>query len=112
MSFWNEEERARLDKMRSEFLAYKEEASKRMEEIRKRVESFSPPRTSPVSQSLPLTEEFNAGFVGTNCMPHIINVKVGKDVTIQPNFSGGISSLDGRVVGGGIAGILVAASPM
>jgi hypothetical protein len=26
MHFWNEEERARLDKMRSEFLAYKEEA--------------------------------------------------------------------------------------
>jgi hypothetical protein len=42
MSFWNEEERARLDKMRSEFLAYKEEAIKRMEEIRKRIESFSP----------------------------------------------------------------------
>jgi hypothetical protein len=55
MPFWNEEERARLDKMRSEFLAYKEEASKRMEEIRKRIESFSPPRTSLASQAPPLT---------------------------------------------------------
>jgi len=51
MSFWNEEERARLDKMRSEFFAYKEEASKRMEEIRKRIESFSPPRTSLATKS-------------------------------------------------------------
>jgi hypothetical protein len=70
MSFWNEEERARVDKMRLEFLAYKEEASKRMGEIRKRIESFSPPRTSPASQFLPITEEFNAGSVGTNFMPH------------------------------------------
>jgi hypothetical protein len=46
MSFWNEDERARLDKMRSEFLAYKEEASKRMKEIRKTIESFSPPSTA------------------------------------------------------------------
>jgi hypothetical protein len=51
MSFWNEEERARLDKMLSEFLAYKEEVSKRMEEIRKRIESFSPPHTSPATKS-------------------------------------------------------------
>jgi hypothetical protein len=28
MSFWNEEERARLDKMWSKFLAYKEEVTK------------------------------------------------------------------------------------
>jgi hypothetical protein len=42
----------------------------------------------------------------------IINVKAGKDVTMQPDFSGGISSLDGRVVGGGVAGILVAASSL
>jgi hypothetical protein len=53
MPFWNEEERARLDKMWLEFLAYKEEASKRMEEIRKRMESFSPPRTSLASQAPP-----------------------------------------------------------
>jgi hypothetical protein len=64
------------------------------------------------SQSLPITEEFNVGFVGTNFMPHIINVKAGKDVTMQPDFSRSISSPDGRVVGGGIAGILVAASPV
>jgi hypothetical protein len=54
MPFWNEEERARLDKMRSEFLSYKEEASKRMEEIRIKIESFSPPRTSPASQAQPI----------------------------------------------------------
>jgi hypothetical protein len=76
----------------------------------KRIESFSPPRTSPASQSLPITEEFNAGFAGTNFMPYIINVKAGKDVTMQPNFSGGISSPDGLVVGGGVGGILVATS--
>jgi hypothetical protein len=52
--FWNEEERVRLDKILLEFLAYKEEASKRMEEIRKRIESFSPPRTSPASQAPPI----------------------------------------------------------
>jgi hypothetical protein len=112
MSFWNEEEQARLDKMRSEFLVYKEEASKRMEKIGKRIESFSPPRTSPGNQSLPITEEFNAGSVSTNFMHHIINVKASKDVTMQPDFSKGISSPDGRVVGGGVAGILVAASPV
>jgi hypothetical protein len=83
-----------------------------MEEIRKRIESFSPPRTSPASQSLPITEEFNTGSVGTNFMPHIIDVKAGKNVTMQPDFSRGISRPDGRVVGGGVAGILVAASPM
>jgi exonuclease VII small subunit len=110
MSFWNEEERARLDKMGAKFLAYKEEASKQMEEIMKRIESFSPPCTSPASQSLPTMEEFNASSVGTNFMPHIINVKAGKDITMQPDFSGSISSPDGRVVGGGVAGILAAAS--
>jgi hypothetical protein len=112
MSFWNEEERARLDKMQSKFLAYKEEVSKQMEEIMKRIESFSPPCTSPASQSLPTMEEFNASSVGTNFMPHIINVKAGKDVTMQPDFSGSISSPDGCVVGGGggVAGILAAAS--
>jgi hypothetical protein len=75
---------------------------------------LSPPRTSPASQSLPITEEFNAGSVRTNFMPHIINVKAGKDITMQQDFSGGISSPDGRVVGGGVAGIgiLVAASPV
>jgi hypothetical protein len=98
--------------LRSKFLAWKEESSKRIEEIRKRIERFSPPRTSPVSQSLPITEEFNAGSVGTDFMPHIIDVKASKDVTMQPDFSGGISSPDGCVVGGGVAGILVAASPV
>jgi len=53
--FRNEEERARWEKLRSEFLTYKEEASKRMEEIRKRIESFSPPRTSPASQASHIT---------------------------------------------------------
>jgi hypothetical protein len=41
--------------MRPEFLAYKEEASKRMKEIKKRIESFSPPRTAPASQAPPIT---------------------------------------------------------
>jgi hypothetical protein len=54
MPFWNEEERARLDKMRSEFLACKEEASKRIEEIRKRMESYSTTRTSLASQAPPI----------------------------------------------------------
>jgi hypothetical protein len=94
-----------------EFLAYKEEASKRMEEIRKRMESFSPPRTSPTSQSLPITGESNASSVGTNFMPHIINIKPTEDVTMSPEFFGDISSPDGRVVKEGVAGILVAASP-
>lgn len=94
-----------------EFLAYKEEASKRMEEIRKRMESFFPPRTSPTSQSLPITGESNAGSVGTNFMPHIINIKPTEDVTMSPEFSGDNSSPDGRVVKEGVAGILVAASP-
>jgi len=112
MSFWNEEERVRLDKMQSEFLVYKEEASKRMEEIRKRIESFSPPRTSPTSQSLPITGESNAGSIGMNFLPHIINVKATEDVTTVPDFFGDISSPDGRVVKEGVAGILVAASPV
>jgi len=45
-------------------------------------------------------------------MPHIINVKATEDVTMQPDFPGDVSSLDGRVVKEGVAGILVAASPM
>jgi len=61
---------------------------------------------------LSITEEFNAGFVDTNFMPHIINVKADKDVMMQPNFSGGILSPDGCVVRGGVVGILVAASPV
>ncbi|XP_062149793.1 succinate-semialdehyde dehydrogenase, mitochondrial-like [Alnus glutinosa] len=64
------------------------------------------------SQSLPITEEFNAGSVGTNFMPHIIHVNAGNDVPMQPDSSVGILSPDGRVVGGGVAGILVAASPV
>jgi hypothetical protein len=83
-----------------------------MEEIRKRIESFSPPCTSPTSQSLPITGESNTGSVGTNFMPHIINVKATKDVTMPLDFSGDISSPDGHVVKEGVAGILVAASPM
>jgi hypothetical protein len=79
--------------MRSEFLAYKEEASKRMEKIGKRIESFSPPCTSPGSQSLPITEEFNTGSVGTNFMHHIINVKASKGVTMRPDFSGVFQAL-------------------
>ncbi|XP_062155822.1 AT-hook motif nuclear-localized protein 1-like [Alnus glutinosa] len=119
--------------------------------------------------------EFNACSVGTNFMPHIINVNTGEDVTMkvisfsqqgpraicilsangvisnvtlrQPDSSGGtltyegrfeilslsgsfiptetqgtrsrsggmsvsLASPDGRVVGGGVAGLLVAASPV
>jgi hypothetical protein len=52
--FWNEEEQARLEKMRSEFLVWKDESSKRMEELMKRIKSFSPPRTSPTSQAPPM----------------------------------------------------------
>jgi hypothetical protein len=52
--FWNELEQARIEKMRSKFLAWKEKSSKRMEEIRKRIESFSPSRTSPASQAPPI----------------------------------------------------------
>jgi hypothetical protein len=47
-----------------------------------------------------------------NFMPHIINVKATEDVTMQPDFPRDISSPDGRVVKEGVAGILVAASPM
>jgi hypothetical protein len=83
-----------------------------MEEIRKRIESFSPPHTSPTSQSLPITGESNTGFVGTNFMPHIINAKATEDVTMPLDFSGDISSPDGCVVKEGVAGILVAASPV
>jgi len=53
--------------------------------------------------------ESNAGSVGMNFMPHIINGKATKDVTMLPYFSGDISSPDGRVVKEGVAGILVAA---
>jgi hypothetical protein len=63
MPFWNEEELARLDKMQSEFLAYEKEATKRMEEIRKRMESFSLPRTSPVSQASHITPTSPAATV-------------------------------------------------
>jgi hypothetical protein len=45
-------------------------------------------------------------------MPHIIHVNAGNDVPMQPDSSVGILSPDGRVVGGGVAGILVAASPV
>jgi hypothetical protein len=90
--FQNEEERARWEKLQSEFLAWKKESSKQIEEIRKRIESFSPPRTSPTSQSLPITGESNAGSVGTNFMPHIINVKATEDVTMPPDFSGDIQA--------------------
>jgi hypothetical protein len=41
--------------MQSKFLMYKEEASKQMEEIRNKIESFSPPHTTLASQTLPLT---------------------------------------------------------
>jgi len=108
--FRNEEERARWEKLWLEFLAWKEESSKRMEEIRKRIESFYPPRTSPTSQSLPITGESNAGSVGMNFMPHIINVKATEDVMMPPDFSGDISSPDGCIVKERVAGILVVAS--
>jgi hypothetical protein len=49
--------------MQSEFLAYKEEASKRMEEIRKKIESFSPPHTSPASQASHITPTSPAATV-------------------------------------------------
>jgi hypothetical protein len=49
--------------MRLEFLAYKEEASERMEEIRKRIESFSPPCTTPASQAPPITPTSPAALV-------------------------------------------------
>jgi hypothetical protein len=81
-----------------------------MEEIRKRIESFYPPRTSPTSQSLPITGESNAGSVGMNFMPHIINVKATEDVMMPPDFSGDISSPDGCIVKERVAGILVVAS--
>jgi hypothetical protein len=81
-----------------------------MEEIRKRIEIFSPPHTSPTSQSLPITGESNTGFVDMNFMPHIINVKATENVTMPPDFFGDISSPDGLVVKEGVAGILVAAS--
>jgi hypothetical protein len=110
--FQNEEEQGRWEKLWSEFLAWKDEPSKRIEEIRKSIESFSPPRTSSTSQSLPITGESNVGSAGTNFMPHIINVEATEDVTMPPDFSGDISSPDGRVVKEGVAGILVAANPM
>jgi hypothetical protein len=56
--------------------------------------------------------ESNADSIGTNFMPHIINVKATKDITMPPDFSRDISSPDGHVVKEGVAGILVAASPM
>jgi len=61
--FRNEEERARWEKLRSKFLVYKEEASKRMEEIRKRIESFSPAHTSPASQASHITPTSPAATV-------------------------------------------------
>jgi hypothetical protein len=51
---WNEEEQAMLEKTRSEFLVWKDESSKWMEELMKRIKSFSPPRTSPTSQAPPI----------------------------------------------------------
>jgi hypothetical protein len=53
--FLNEEQQARLEKMRSEFLAWKDESSKRIEEHMRRIKSSSTSRTSPASQSLPIT---------------------------------------------------------
>jgi hypothetical protein len=41
--------------MRLDFLVWKDNSSKQMEEQMRRIKSFSPPRTSPVSQSPPIT---------------------------------------------------------
>jgi hypothetical protein len=82
--FLNEEQQARLEKMRStKFLTCKDKSSKLMEEHMRRIKSSSPPRTSPASQSLPIIGEFNACSVGANFMPHIINVNAGEDVMMQ-----------------------------
>jgi hypothetical protein len=43
-------------------------------------------------------------------MPHIINVLATEDFMMPPDFSGDISSPNGRVVKEGVAGILVATS--
>jgi 2-keto-4-pentenoate hydratase/2-oxohepta-3-ene-1,7-dioic acid hydratase in catechol pathway len=65
---------------------------------------------APLRQANPITGESNAISVGKNFMPHIINVKATKDVTMPPDFSGDILSPDGCVVKEGVAGILVATS--
>uniref|UniRef100_A0A803NBL1 AT-hook motif nuclear-localized protein n=1 Tax=Chenopodium quinoa TaxID=63459 RepID=A0A803NBL1_CHEQI len=89
----------------------------------------------PISASIPLSGDFSgdrlAYFVGANFTPHVITVNAGEgrfeilslsgsfmptDNGIMKSRSGGMSvSLagpDGRVLGGGLAGLLVAASPV
>jgi serine/threonine protein kinase len=83
-----------------------------MEEIRKRIESFFSTTYLSSKPILAHNRIVQCRFCWYEFMSYIINVKVDKDVTMQPDFSGGISSPDGRVVGGGVAGLLVVASPV
>jgi hypothetical protein len=61
--FWNEEDQAKIEKMRSEFLVWKEKANKKMEEHMRKIESFSPPCPAPASQSLLITPTPSAATI-------------------------------------------------
>jgi galactokinase len=52
---WNEDERAKIEKMQSEFIVWKEKSNKKMEEHMRNIESFYTPSPAPASQSLPIT---------------------------------------------------------
>jgi hypothetical protein len=41
--FWNEADRAKIEKMRLQFLVWNEKVNKKMEEHMRKIESFSPP---------------------------------------------------------------------
>jgi hypothetical protein len=53
--FLGAKQQARLEKMRLDFLVWKDKSSKQMEEHMRRIKNFSPPHTFPASQSPPIT---------------------------------------------------------
>jgi hypothetical protein len=61
--FWNEDEQAKIEKMQSEFIVWKEKFNKKMEEHMRKIESFYTPSPAPASQSLPITPTPQAATV-------------------------------------------------
>jgi hypothetical protein len=61
--FWNEDERAKIEKIQLEFIMWKEKSNKKIEEHMRKIESFSTPSPAPASQSFPITPAPQAATV-------------------------------------------------
>jgi hypothetical protein len=55
--YFTAEERAKIEKMQSEFMAWNEKIAKKMEEHMRIIENLSLPCSTPVSQSSPITPQ-------------------------------------------------------